>query len=321
MKTLVTGGTGFIGSHVVDFLLDNNHAVRIVSRRPNMPERLKGKEVEFFQGNLENTGSVIDAMEGVDVFFHIGEIKNITKGASEKNIKLVKHIAENLGTKKIKRFVFISSLTAAGIPSSIPASEDTAPEIILEDHYTAYKRKGEEIVTRSSDAEHVIIRPAPVYGPGSRYLGRLIDAIRMIGPIGFPFIGNAKNLAPFIYIKDLARAICLAGLRPEAAGQIFNLTDGMRHSWSDFLSIIAKMLGKKMRIVSLTPAFFRIPGIFFDTFSGIVGFDFDINHYLTFLSKDIYFDNSKARDLLEWLPEYTLANGVQEMVNEYSRHL
>ncbi len=317
MKALVTGGTGFVGGHVVDLLLKENYSVRILSRRPHIPERFEGRDFEVFQGDLENPLSVTDAMDRVDVFYHIGEIKNITRAASEKNIKLLEHILKNLEPRKVKRFVFISSITAAGIPYSAPATEDTSPEIVLEDHYTSYKRKAEEIIVHSADVEYAIVRPALVYGPGSRYLGKLIEAVRKVGPIGFPFLGDARNLAPFVYVKDLAKAVCLAGIRPDAAGQIFNLTDGMRHSWYDFLHTIAEMLGKKLKIVALPTILFKIPAIFVDSLSGLFGLDLDINHYVTFFSKDMYFDNAKARNLLAWQPEYTLTEGVREMISEY----
>ncbi len=147
MKALVTGGTGFIGGHVVDLLLKENHAVRLFSRRPDIPEGLRGKDVEVFKGDLEDFQSVIDAMEGVEVFFHIGEIKNVNRAASEKNVKLMGHIIKNLEDKKVRRLVFISSITVAGIPSEIPAREDTEPEVILKDHYTSYKRTCEKLIT------------------------------------------------------------------------------------------------------------------------------------------------------------------------------
>jgi nucleoside-diphosphate-sugar epimerase len=317
MKAFVTGGTGFIGGHVVDLLLKENHKVRLFSRRHDIPERLKGKDVEFFKGDLEDFQSVIDAMQGMEVFYHIGEIKNVNRTASEKNVKLMGHIIENLKDKRVRRLVFISSITVAGIPSEIPASEDTVPKVILKDHYTSYKRACEKLITEKADVEYAIIRPAPVYGPGSRYLGRLIDAVEKIGPIGFPFVGDARNLAPLIYVKDLARAIYLSGIRTDAVGHVFNLTDGHRHSWFEFLNTIAESLGKKVRIIPLSPLFLRIPAIFFDFFSGIFGIELDLSNYMAYFSRDLFFENSKARSLLMWEPEFTLNNGVKKMVKGY----
>ena len=120
MKALVTGGTGFIGSYVVDCLVENRQNVRVFSRKAEVPERWRGKRVEIYRGDLEDFASVISAMEGIDVLYHIGEIKNVTRVASEKNVKLVELFIENLGRKGVKRFVFVSSITVAGIPSEIP---------------------------------------------------------------------------------------------------------------------------------------------------------------------------------------------------------
>ncbi|MDP2157639.1 MAG: NAD-dependent epimerase/dehydratase family protein [Nitrospirota bacterium] len=218
MKTLVTGGTGFIGSHVVQSLLAEAYAVRLLSRSPEIPEKLKGENIEVVQGDLEAPDSVINAMEGVDLFYHIGEIKNITKAQADKNIRLMENIVDNLNAKGIKRFVFVSSITVAGVPSELPAVEETMSKVMLNDHYTAYKRRGEEIIReRAEGCEYAIVRPAPVYGPGSRYLGRMVSVIETLGPIGLPFIGDAKNITPLIQVKDLAQAIVLAGQRPEAA--------------------------------------------------------------------------------------------------------
>ena len=115
MKALVTGGTGFIGSRVVEILLKEGHSVRLFSRRKTLPEQLKNKAVEMFPGDLESPESIIPAMKGVDVFYHIGEIKNTTRSASAKNVRLMERILENLDAET--RLVFISSITVAGIPS------------------------------------------------------------------------------------------------------------------------------------------------------------------------------------------------------------
>jgi nucleoside-diphosphate-sugar epimerase len=319
MKSLVTGGTGFVGGGVVDLLVEGNHAVRLFSRKSSLPEKWAGREVEVFQGDLEDFPSVIKAMEGVEVFYHIGEIKNITKAAARRNVRLVEQITDNLAKKGVRRFVFVSSITVGGIPSALPATEETAPDIILDDHYTYGKRECERYITaHSGDAQYAVIRPAPVYGPGSRYLGRIVDTVKKLGPVGLPFPGDAGNLAPLIYVKDLAKAIYLSGFGDGAVNQIFNITDGVRHSWFDFLSTITELSGRKLRIVPVPPFLFKFPSFFLDLFSGIFGFELDMQHYLDFFSKDIFYDNAKAKNLLAWTPEYSvLTDGVKEMLKSF----
>ncbi len=146
-----------------------------------------------------------------------------------------------------------------------------------------------------------------------------MDAVERIGPLGLPFIGDARNLAPLIYVKDLARAIFLSGIRTDAAGHVFNLTDGQRHTWFEFLNTIAESLGKKLRIIPLSPLFLRIPAIFFDLFSGILGIELDLSTYMTYFSRDLFFENSKAKNLLGCEPEFALNSGVMEMIKGYKR--
>lgn len=319
MKALVTGGTGFVGSGLVELLLQNGHFVRLFSRGSELPQALKGENVELFHSDLRDFSSVVRAMDGIDIFFHVGEVKNINEAASLNNIKLMEHIITGMRQKDVKRLVFVSSITVAGIPSAIPATEDTQPKVVLEDHYTSYKRTCEKLIMNSSAGTSVIIRPAPVYGPGSRSMAGLITGIENFGPIGFPFIGSGKNLAPLIYVKDAARAIYLSGLSPSAAGKIFNLTDGFRHSWFDFLTSIAELLGKKLRIVPIPPLLLKIPAVPLDILSGLVGIKIDPVQYLNYFSNDLFFDNSKSKALLNWQPEFSLTDGVGEMIKFYRR--
>ena len=318
MKTLVTGGTGFIGSPVVDNLLAEGHAIRLFSRSPLLPARLHGRDVEVFQGSLEDVTSLIRAMEGIDVFYHIGEVKNTSRAAAGKNIALMDQVAANLAASGIRRFVFVSSITVAGIPSTVPAAEETGPKTVLHDHYTDCKRRCEEIVReKATGCEHAIIRPAPVYGPGSRYLGQMVKAIEVLGPVGLPFAGNAKNIAPLIQVKDLARAIVSAGTQAEAAGQTFNLTDGAAHTWLDFFTAVGEAVGKSVRIIPIPPLLLKFAALPIDLFTGFFGMHLDPVNYLNYFSADLLFDNAKARSLLDWRPEYPLMQGIEEMVASY----
>jgi len=317
MKALVTGGTGFIGSKVVDLLVENGHSVRLFMRRDKLPAGLAGKAVSVFQGDLQDTGSVVSAMAGMEVFYHIGEVKNISPLAAKKNIQLVERILDDIDKSGIKRFIFISSLTVAGIPSTVPASEETKPKLVPEEHYTAYKRRCEEILASQTAAEYVIIRPGVVFGSGSRYLGRLVAAVERFGALGFPFIGKGNNVAPLIHVKDLSHAIYLAGMRKEAAGQTFNLTDGLTHSWYDFFNAIAVSLGKKLRFLPIPTAALSVPSKIIDYFGGLFQVELSLHTYVQYAASDLLFLNEKARRLLNWEPEYTLERGVEELVRAY----
>lgn len=321
MKALVTGGTGFIGSHVVDLLVKNGHSVRLFSRKLELPERLEGQSVQVFKGDLNDPDSVLDAMEGMDVFFHIGEIRNTTRSASARNTSLVERVVEHLPTAKIRRFVFISSITVAGIPSQVPADEETVPSVVLRDQYTEYKRACEWIITdQCRDAEYVILRPAFVYGPRSRSLGRMIELVKRLGPIGLPFVGNGRSLGPFVQVQDLAEAVYRAGTKPEAAGKTFNVTDGQEETWSDFFGAITSAFNRKLRLFPLPAFLVRFPALFADLFTGLVGIAADLGSYVSYFSRDVHFKNDRAVSFLGWKPVFTdLAAGVKEMVASYGR--
>ncbi len=320
MNVLVTGGTGFIGSRVVAQLLDEKHHVRIFTRSGTLPEQLRSRGAEAVRGDLESPDSLLSSLDDVDLLFHIGEIKNRSAAAAAKNIALMEAIVSSARSRKLRRIVFISSITVAGIPASIPADEGTPPKTVLNDHYTSYKRRCEELLLAiRRDPEAVIIRPAPVYGPGSRYLSAFIDGIRRFGPIGLPFAGDARNQAPLIYVDDLAAAICSAGTSSTAAGEVFNLTDGLSHSWRDLFETIAEHLGTKLRIIPIPLLALRLAALPFDLFSGLFGAQLDPAQYISYFSSDLLFQNDKARRLLSWQPHCKLSEGVAAMIAGYRR--
>ncbi len=318
MKALVTGGTGFVGSPVVDLLLKEGHAVRLFCRSSRLPDRLQGKDVEPVTGDLADADAVVRAMENTDVFLHIGEIKNRTRDDARKNVSLVETIAGNLTRQGVSRFVFISSISVAGVPSRIPADETTPAELVPQDHYTTYKREAEEVIAGMKGADYVILRPAPVYGPGSRYLGQLIRLVALFGPIGIPFIGDGNNFKPLIHVDDLAEAIVRAGTIQKAAGQIFTIADGLRHTWRDFFTAVADAQGKKLRMIPIPPLLVRLPAPFVDLIGIMLGVVPDVTSYTRFLTADLLFDVSKAQRLLGWTPRHTdVEAAVREMVAAY----
>lgn len=318
MKALVTGGTGFIGRQVVGLLIENGHSVRLFSRRPELPPHIVREGVTLFHGDLKNSDTLLDAMEGMEVFYHIGELRNTSRRAAEDNAKLVERVAGHLGKSGIRRIVFVSSLTVAGIPSVTPATEETPPRTVPTDRYTSYKKRCEQVLSEQTrGAEYAVIRPGVAYGPGSRHLGDLVKNVKRLGPLGFPWIGRGTAVAPFIQVKDLARAVYTAGIEPAAAGQVFNLTAGANNTWADFFHAIAGALGVKLRILPVPPLILGAPALFFDIAGMLWGSRLDLSTYIRYATTDLLFDNGKARRLLSWTPAYDLAQGVEEMVREY----
>ena len=149
--------------------------------------------------------------------------------------------------------------------------------------------------------------------------GKFINVIDRFGPFGIPFPGNAENLAPLVHVGDLASAIAHAGIEPAAAGRIFNLTDGLRHSWRDFLEAIAKRLGKRIRIVPLSRLLLQLSALPIDLVSGFLGISLDPVSYVAYFSEALFFDNVRARSLLNWQPRYSLSEGVDDMITYYEK--
>jgi len=316
MRALVTGGTGFIGSRVVDLLLKQGQVVRLFSRQRELPRRLQGKSVTIFRGDLSDPASLLDAMDGMDVVYHLGEIRNTSRHAAEMNVRTLEWVVDELWQAGIERIVFVSSLSVAGIPSQVPATEDTKPAVLLDDHYTWYKRTCEHILADQSNAASVVIRPGMVYGPGSRYLKGLVSSVQRLGPIGFPFIGNGLHAAPFVHVNDLAEAICLAGTRTPAVCQVFNITDGLHHSWFDFFKAIADASNKKFRILPFPSLLMRRPAQCLDLLLGLSGVKLSLNNYVRYLDSDILFDPARAKELLGWKPQENFYRSVENMVRQ-----
>ncbi len=146
-----------------------------------------------------------------------------------------------------------------------------------------------------------------------------ISAVDWLGTIGIPFIGQGKSIAPLVHVKDLARAIYRAGIEDAAAGMLFNITDGMNDTWSDFLHAIGSALGKEIRILLVPPLLFNLPVRFFDLFAGLVGSTMSLEAFVSYVTTDLLVTNERAQRLLHWKPEYSLAPGVEEMVSDYRR--
>ena len=234
---LVTGGSGFIGSHLVERLCCGGERVRCLLRRKDYAGLPPQAEAVF--GELISGVGLEAALQGVDTVIHVS---GVTKALTVDdyyagNARATENLARAMKGRAI-RLVHVSSLAAAG-PSldGTPLAEDAAPHPLT--HYGKSKLAAEQVV-RELVPEGVIVRPPVVYGP------RDTDVFRILKPLtqGLAFqLGGAERWFSAIYVKDLVDGLITASRAAQAAGKTYFLANSKPVSWSELGAAIARIIG------------------------------------------------------------------------------
>ena len=240
MLALVTGGTGFVGSHFVEELLAAGWKVRCTVRSTSKLRWLTGKPVETVRADLLDAASLAGAADGADVVFHIAGVltgenyAEYRRGNVEATINLLGASA------KAKRFVYVSSITACGpSPDGEPLTEDRpcAPISL----YGRSKREAEEAVwARRGEQGVTIVRPPVVYGPRDE---GMLDLYKTLARGLRPRIGGPKYTS-LIHVRDLAKGFVLAG-GEAGAGRTFFLSNRDAVSFAELADLILRALNKR----------------------------------------------------------------------------
>lgn len=242
----VTGGTGFVGSHLIEVLLRQGHRVRALVRSPGKAESLGIAGVEWIAGDLGSGDALRTGAEGADVVFHVAGLVAARS--------MAEYLAVNRdGTARVleaspagSRFVLVSSLAAAG-PSKpghpLLGDEPTMPV----SNYGRSKLAAEDIV-RAGSRPWVIMRPPAVYGPRDTEMLRLFkSAVMGVAPV----FGNGSQQLSMVYGPDLAEAIAAAGTVPAAAGQVLYPAHPEVITSADTVRTIGEACGKRVAIIPI----------------------------------------------------------------------
>lgn len=244
MKALVTGATGFIGSHLVESLLAKGYEVICTVRTTSDLTWLKDLKITLVEGDITDRDSLIAPVKAADYIFHVGGITKAKKeaayykiNADGSRILFEVCLEHNPGIKKI---VHVSSLAAGGsTPIGRPRVE-TDPDAPLT-YYGKSKLEGEKYALQyNKHLPITIIRPPAVYGPREKdifFYFQLIHAHVM------PVLGLNKKYLSLVYVKDLVNAIVLAAESQKSNGQMYYVDDGQIYSWQDLSKGIQKALG------------------------------------------------------------------------------
>ena len=319
-RALVTGATGFVGSHLVEGLLERGYRVRCLVRKTSNLRWLSDLEVEYVHGDIADKDSLSGVFENVDLVFHSA---GLTKAKSREeyfraNAEGTRNLVEACLERnpELKRFVYVSSQAAVGPGADEKPLDENAPCRPITD-YGESKLEGERIVLQhSSQLAVTIVRPPAVYGP------RDADVLGFfkVASKGFRVsLGKGESLLSLVYVKDLVDGIIKAAENPKSAGQTYFIADERVYSWREAFNIIAEAL-KKRTIPLRTPR--RVVlflALISESFSGLFGRPATFNTQKAREITQRYWglDVSKARAELGFSAKFDLEQGAAETVKWY----
>ncbi len=303
---LVTGGAGFIGSHIAEALVKRGDRVRVLDnfatgKRENLAH-LTGK-IEFIEADIRNYEAISRAMEGVNIVFHEAAIPSVPRSVAD---PLLNHEANVNGTfnvllaardAEVKRVVFAASSSAYGETEVLPKTETMLPTPLSP--YAVAKLAGEfycQVFTRAYGLETVALRYFNVFGPRqdptSPYSGVISKFTTALLNNETPVIyGDGEQSRDFTYIANVVDANLRAAEATDASGRMMNIGIGQRVTLNQLLAELQKIIG-----TNLTPRYETVR-------AG------DVRHSLA--------DISQAEQLLGYRPLVGLAEGLKYTVDWY----
>lgn len=257
---VVTGGAGFIGSHIASALSAGGARVRVLDdlstgHRENLEEI--GGDIDFIQGSVADENALKRALDGAELVFHEAAIPSVPRSVAE---PVQTHVASVDGTfslllaardQKVRRVVYAASSSAYGDQPTLPKSEQMAPDPLSP--YAVAKLVGEyycQVFTRVYGLETVSLRYFNVFGPrqdpGSQYSGvvsRFISAL--LGNERPVIYGDGEQSRDFTYIANVVAANLSAASATGAVGKVINVANGARVTLNELLAVLKELTGKQ----------------------------------------------------------------------------
>lgn len=255
MTSLVTGASGFIGQAVTRRLLAAGEPVRVLVRSRERFAALGIEGVEVVEGDITDAEAVTRAVRGVESVYAIAGTFREPDLPDDRyraiNVEGVRHVLEAARRHGVRRVVHCSTVGIHGDVRGSPVSED-AP-VVPEGIYEVTKAEGDRLALeygRRGEPEVVVVRPAPVYGPGDL---RLLKMFRMARKNPIVMVGPGTARYHMIYIDDLAEVFLRAGRTEGVSGEAFLAAGPEAPSLQDLFLLLARLLGNE------DPRLLRLP--------------------------------------------------------------
>lgn len=322
MIALVTGATGFIGSHLVESLVKRDFAVRTLIRKTSDLRWLKGIKVEQTLGDLTERGFNPEILKGVDYVFHLAGIINAPsrKDYFEINAGGTRRLVEAAARSgaHLKKFILVSS-QAAGGPSlgERGIREDDPPHPVS--LYGESKLAGEKTALDfARQFPLVILRPPTIYGPRET---RVLAAFRMMNQGIALAAGSRLKFVSLCYVSDLVDAILKAAFESQPTGRIYNVAGEKAYEWSEFMEAISKGLGRSYRLFRIPPPLLFLLGAGGEVCSRLTGRStlFTWQKVKEFVQNSWVIDGTRIREELGWREKTTLEEGMAQTAAWYRK--
>lgn len=304
-SVLVTGGAGFIGSHLVAKLAERGYHLKILDnlsggKLSNIKSGLlDGGSVDFVEGDIRNVDLVHKCLDGIDAVIHLAAQISVPLSIqnpqfnNEVNIGGTMNLLNSGSEHKINKFIFISSCAVYGEPAYLPVDEKHPTNPISP--YAESKLISERNCLRFND-EHLlkstVLRFFNVYGPKqglndysgviTKFMGRIKQKLPLT------IYGDGSQTRDFVYVKDIVNAIVLALENTDVSGEVFNIGTGKAATIEELAQTMLSLTGAELEIIK-APA--RQGDI-----------------------QQSYADITKANEQLGYKPQYTLKEGLKELL-------
>ncbi len=301
LDLVVTGGAGFIGSHLCRTLVDKGAKVTVYdnlsSGKLDNIKDLMELGLKFVQADVRDTEKLTQVSKNSSTIFHLAAQSSVPfsmeNPKEDCEINVVGTVSVLEAARKNKtRVVFASSSAVYGNPKMKPTPETYQPNPIA--FYGLTKLLGEkycQFYKENFNLEVVMLRIFNVYGPNCH--GAIYDFLNKLrkNPDKLEVLGTGKQSRDFIYVSDMVNLLIKAAITPTAAGEIFNVGTGITTTVSELAKIIINLLGLNADIY----------------FKGGQAWEGDMNITLA--------DNRKAIDVLKWQPQVSLKQGLKKIIN------
>jgi len=322
-RVLVTGATGALGPRVVEALEQSGCPVRILALDPPEP-KMFSQTTDFQLGDINDERAVRTAVSGVTAIIHMAAMLHINSPSPEQisrykliNIDGTASVARAAIEAGVQRAVFFSTIAVYGHGDGRMLDENTLPH--PDTAYAETKLCAERIMleTRKPDGKPLgtVLRLAAVYG--SRVKGNYRRLLQALAGKRFIPIGPGTNRRTLVYDKDVARAVLAVMGNQNAAGRVFNVTDGEIHSLNDIILSICEALGRRPPRMHLPVAPFRTTAEVMDKGARMLGLrPFGFRSALDKYTEDLAVDGHKIQDEIRFRPGYDLLSGWKETIEE-----